>query len=47
MVTPNFAQHFEYLRGELARRRDDESSESVVFGPSRAVQFLENGDDEC
>ncbi|KAL3295314.1 ATP-dependent RNA helicase dbp4 [Colletotrichum asianum] len=46
VVAADLAQDVKDLRGELAGRGDDEGAEAVELGPSRAVELLENGDDE-
>jgi hypothetical protein len=45
VVAANLAQNVKDLNGELAGGRDDEGAEAVdVVGPSRVVEFLEDGD---
>ncbi|CCF42315.1 hypothetical protein CH063_12353 [Colletotrichum higginsianum] len=46
VVAADLAQDLEDLGGQLAGRGDDEGAKAVVLGPSRAVQLLEDGDDE-
>ncbi|KAJ0161195.1 hypothetical protein CTA2_6617, partial [Colletotrichum tanaceti] len=46
VVAADLAQDLEDLGGQLAGRGDDEGAEAVVLGPSRAVELLEDGDDE-
>jgi len=46
VLAPNLAQHLKDLHGQLSRRADDQGAEPVVFGPSLAVELLEDWDEE-
>ena len=46
MVPADFAKHLENLHRQLARRRNHQRAQAVVFRPLRAVQLLEQGNQE-
>ena len=46
VLAPNLAQHLKDLHGQLSRRADDQGTEAIVFGPSFAVELLEDWDEK-
>lgn len=46
MVAADLAKHLENLYGQLTSGRDDEGAESVIFGPSLAIELFKDRDKE-
>ena len=46
VITSDLAQDLEDLDGKLSRRRYDQSSKSVQFGPFLAIEVLQNRNQE-